>query len=210
MAELYLMTIEEAGKLTEEFCLKHYPERLEKAKKFRFRDDYLRCIGAGALLYGILNVNEDDIVTSKYGKPSDPAIKKCFSLSHSGDYVLLATDTAEVGADIQKINNKDTKVFRRACTEDEKKWLLENDREEFFTIWTLKESVMKLTGLGMSLDAGSFSVMPLIESGEMIFNDQKIYAITSSVQGYKIACCSLNPPDKTKPAVVTAGMFDSE
>ena len=210
MAKIYLMTMNEAEKLSLDFCLNHFPKRLERAKRFRFREDYLRCIGAGALLYGILSVNEDNLVTSENGKLSDPTISKSFSISHSGDYVLLCVDNAETGADIQLIDVKEVKLSKRVCTPDEAEWLKNRDSEDFFTIWTLKESVMKLTGLGMKLEVRSFSVLPLIERGEMYFKGKRIYSITDTIPGYSLSYCSLNPLEKTKPAVITAGMFDSE
>ncbi len=210
MADIYLMTINEADKLTEDFCLRHFPKRLERAKRFRFREDYLRCIGAGALLHGILSVNENNLVTSEYGKISDPTITKSFSISHSGDYVLLCVDNVETGADIQQIDVKDVKLSKRVCTYDEAEWLKKRDPEDFFAIWTLKECIMKLTGLGMKLEVQSFSVLPLIEKGEMFFEGKRIYSITDMLPGYSLSYCSLKPLDKTKPAVVTAGMLDSE
>ena len=78
-----------------------------------------------------------------------------FSLSHSGDYVLCAWDSSEIGVDLQCMDRevKDT-LAKKVMTEKEynaytdlPEW---EKKTEFYRIWTIKESYCKLTGKGLS------------------------------------------------------------
>lgn len=207
MAEIYLLTIKEAEKIPEGYCFEHFPERLMRANSFRRREDYLRCIGAGALLHGILGVREKDLVVSEFGKLSDPMLGRHFSLSHSGDYILLAVDKKELGADIEYIDPHHAEVAVRVCTNEELNWIRGRDPEAFFTLWTLKESVMKYTGRGMHLDAGSFSVLPLAEKGEMCFEGKRLYAKTKTAAQHRLSVCAESRLDGSSITAVTAEML---
>jgi len=195
MPELFLMTIEEAANIERDYCSEHFPKRLARADRFVRHEDYLRCIGAGALIFGILGLEEKDLKESKYGKLSAPQSGKCFSISHSGDYILLAVDDREIGADVELIDPRHETLADRVCLPDERNWLHGRGADAFFAVWTLKESMMKLTGRGMTMDAQSFSVLPLIENGEMLFEGSRIYAKTLSLGSYRLSVCAENRLD---------------
>ena len=75
------------------------------------------------------------------GKPyfvSRPDI--CFSLSHTDGFVLCAIGENEVGADIQVIRNIHPRLPERVCAAHEL------EQFDFFELWALKESVIKLFG----------------------------------------------------------------
>lgn len=204
MAEIYLLTTEEAAKIPGEYCLAHFRKRLARANRFLRREDYLRCIGAGALLHGILGVEEKNLVLSEYGRLSDPTLGSCFSISHSGSCILLAVDRGEIGADIEYIDPRHLDLADRVCLPEEADWLRGRGAAAFFTLWTLKESMMKLTGRGMRLDAQSFSVLPLITRGEMSFEGRKIYASTKTLGEYQLSVCAENPPGEPEIIRVSA------
>lgn len=94
------------------------------------------------------------------GKPYFENIPLFFSLSHSGEYVLCAVSSREVGADIQKIQPSDVmKLARRFFSEPEFCALecCESDREQqglFFGLWSRKEAYGKLTGEGIAAVLG--------------------------------------------------------
>lgn len=80
-----------------------------------------------------------------------------FSLSHSGDYVLCAWDLSEIGADLQCMGReiKDSLAKRTMTTEEYKAYSalpMQEQKKEFFKLWTIKESYCKLTGKGLSQD----------------------------------------------------------
>lgn len=86
-----------------------------------------------------------------------------FSLSHSGDRAVLAVSDAEVGADVERLRCFDhLALARRYFHPTEVAALLdlegEAQRWAFFLTWTLKESVVKALGLGLSVPLDSFAV----------------------------------------------------
>lgn len=84
-----------------------------------------------------------------------------FNLSHSGNYVLCVCGDERVGCDIQIIKSYNEKIAKRFFTCDEYNVLCVSDCKEtdFTRLWTLKESVLKLHGTGISggLDSFDFS-----------------------------------------------------
>lgn len=76
--------------------------------------------------------------TGKPFFPDRPDIH--FSLSHTASYVLCAVSEAPVGADIEAIRSVRPGVPERVCTPDELLLF------EFFELWTLKESFIKVSG----------------------------------------------------------------
>lgn len=84
-----------------------------------------------------------------------------FSLSHSGDYVILAVAGCRVGVDIEKVVSSAGFLEADCLTDQERAWLSEeNSDRAFFELWTGKESVMKATGLGFRLSPKSVDVAP--------------------------------------------------
>lgn len=127
--ELFLLNITDAlDKSKETKLTKLISEyRLSKLKKFVFREDYLRSFYAECLLRFILcqklelansNIN---ILYTKYGKPYIYGENIKFSISHSGDWVMVAISNMPVGVDIERIHHKDTYIIEKIFSSDEKK-----------------------------------------------------------------------------------------
>ena len=132
--------------------------------------DQARCLVAGLLLRTVCGVTADSQIG--FGENGKPHLKNgdmYFNISHSGDYVVLATADGEVGVDIEKVVPADDAVATRCFTEEERKWMQSQKHDEaFFTLWTAKESVMKGTGLGLSLPPETFCVLPIDTSPHYI------------------------------------------
>lgn len=100
-------------------------------------------------------VENPEIGFYEYGKPYfiQPAGWH-FSLSHSEEYAACALAREPVGVDIQKIRPVDTGVARRCFSEEEQQRLrlARAPEEELIRIWTLKEAVVKASGLGLRQD----------------------------------------------------------
>ncbi|MCR5603129.1 MAG: 4'-phosphopantetheinyl transferase superfamily protein [Lachnospiraceae bacterium] len=79
-----------------------------------------------------------------------------FSVSHSGDYAVCALDDHPVGIDVEVIGKESRNIAERFFARDELEYI--TDTGSFYHIWTLKESFMKVVGLGMRLPMDSFSV----------------------------------------------------
>ena len=132
--------------------------------------DKARCLVSGLLLRRICGIIEDSQLI--YGGNGKPYLKNStmhFNISHSDDYVVLATSNREIGVDIEKITSFEDKVAFRCLTKQEREWMVhEGGNEAFFRLWTAKESVMKASGLGFSLPPETFSVLPMDESAHHI------------------------------------------
>lgn len=104
----------------------------------------------------------------RYGEKGKPYFRDYpfyFNLSHSGDYVLCALSTKEVGADVQQHRaGAGGRIAARYFSEQERA-ALESCKgggdELFFRLWTRKEAYGKLTGEGI---AGTMGINLLPEA----------------------------------------------
>lgn len=115
-----------------------------------------------------------DIKTEPGGKPYADNLN--FSISHSGEMVLLAVSAYKVGVDIQKINkNQNLKSAKKILTPAEAENI---DVSTFFKYFTMKESYFKMTGEGLPLSPKPFT------------DFKKCYFKTWEKFGYAISVCS--------------------
>ena len=143
--------------------------RRDAADRLRFAKDRRLSVGAYSLLrYALIRAGEKGtfpIETGECGKPYFPDRPDiCFNLSHSGDVALCALSDTDVGCDVEAQRRPPLSVAKRYFSSSEKDYLAsartdEERAERFFRVWTLKESVMKATGLGFSLAPSSFSAV---------------------------------------------------
>lgn len=197
-AAIYKMTIEEAAQYSEEYCRLHFPLRYEKAMQFRFHEDRLRCIGAGALLYETLGLEDSDLRTGEYGKPLADACDLHFNLSHSGEYIVLATARTPVGVDIERLDRKPGRdpagLIRYVAAPEERDWIYQgaDDHEQakrFLQLWTMKESVVKALGEGLHRELSSFDVLPLLRGEEVRLDDQTLCGRMEMEDQYALSVC---------------------
>lgn len=193
MKDIYILPVSEAELITEEYCLENFPIRTKKAKGYRFREDKLRCIGAGALLCGIAGIKENELAYNEYGKPICNG--KNFSISHSGIYSVIALSDGIVGVDIERISRKHTGIAKRVCASDEMEWLEgttgeEEKTERFFKLWTVKESIMKAEGKGFAMDPRDFSILPIIEGGSAVVNGREYFGESFRLDDYILSVCN--------------------
>lgn len=179
-------------------------ERRAKADRFRFPKDRRLSVGAGALLMYALqkeNVGNVSIEVKPTGKPYLAGKESLFfNLSHSENMVMCAVADKEVGCDVERTTEFDGALASYVMTRQELQQIygLESEakqQEMFFRLWTLKESYMKATGLGIRLEPGNFgmkvekesiSVIPPVDEREFYF---KGYYMDD---GYCYSCCSLS------------------
>ena len=85
-----------------------------------------------------------------------------FSISHSGEFAMCVTGNENAGCDIEMISDKDIRVAKRilspAMYEEYPEMKREEQQRLFFSVWTIKESVMKAEGKGFLLSPGCIDV----------------------------------------------------
>ena len=149
--------------LSEERCAKMMRLRTPLKKKAS-AIAYLLLRLALSDVYGIEEVVEFDYIEK--GKPvlrNYPHIH--FNLSHSNSAVACVVSDVPVGVDVQHIAPISDKVARRVLTGDEYGKFKESriPDEYFCEIWTTKESFLKKTGQGISVDLRDLSADSLVE-----------------------------------------------
>ena len=156
-----------------------------------------------------------------YGKPSLEDMPLHFNISHAEDYVICAISACEIGCDIEKIRSADLRIAERFFCPEEYSHIAHqaSDAERdllFYRYWTLKESFIKATGMGLNLpfnefciELGEESLAEICEEIHAVLGeespdklgedihirqsfDQRKYSFTefSSISGYCCAVCT--------------------
>lgn len=95
------------------------------------------------------NISNYEIYYNKYGKPY---LNKglYFNISHTKNIVVCVLSDKEIGIDIEYLRYSDSIV--KKCFNQKEKEIIKNsnNKKEIFTIiWTIKESYVKLLGIGL-------------------------------------------------------------
>ncbi|MBO5209890.1 MAG: 4'-phosphopantetheinyl transferase superfamily protein [Lachnospiraceae bacterium] len=222
MIKTYLMDVRqlENEKVYEKAISFVSPYRRQKIALLKHQKDKNRSLGAALALHRALMEYglEERMMEYDNGEQGKPFFRYYpeifFSLSHSGDYAICSVGEAEIGNDIEKVKNGRLRVAERFFAEEENKWIMQAETEDemeerMFRLWTMKESFLKVTGLGMSLVLKDFTVS-IRENNEVSIgqhiNEKKYflkeYPMPTDVavnepyksavdEPYKIAVCSV-------------------
>ena len=192
---VYAISTETVRQLDWTPLVREMPERMARAEGFRFEKDRLLCVGGGFLMRQVVGIREGSrLRRGRYGKPFAPG-HPAFSLSHSGQWCILAKWESEVGVDIERIDEKHLTVAPTVCTPGELAWMNEDPLERFYLLWTWKESLIKAGG--MVLEPRVFDVLPFTEGRPVYLNGQPWYAASDSIAGYRFSACAAAPPSCT-------------
>lgn len=145
------------------------PERKAKALRFRRFEDQCRGLATGLLEsyvcrkeFGITNL-AGKIELGEQGKPyiiGQEETDYHYNISHSGGWIVCGASRMALGVDVEQEAKYREQVVKRFFPEQEKNDILgraEAERPKVFAeYWTMKESVMKYTGLGFALPIRKF------------------------------------------------------
>ena len=130
--------------------------RLSEIKNQEYKNSSLSAL---LCLHELLNVSgaaQDNlsICRTSGGKPYFASRDLFFSISHAKDTVAVALSNTSVGIDIEFIDERRDilSLSRRFFAPDEHKAISESNSpaEDFFSLWTKKEALAKITGEGLS------------------------------------------------------------
>ena len=178
-------------------------ERKNKVDQFKMDEDKRQSVCAGILLNDMLTrhgIKEHAMVTAykENGKPYFPQYPELqFNLSHSHGMVICSFSNREVGCDVEKRSAVRENVARRFFTSQEYQAIFikpagEEQEKEFYRIWTIKESFLKITGRGMSMALDEFQA-PLNDDShriQQVYYDFPIYVKEYELGNHQIAVCS--------------------
>lgn len=158
--------------------------RRQKIDRLISKESKIRSLAAGFLLLKALERRglSDSAVIYDGGKPCVARENVFFNLSHSGKRAMCVASENEVSCDCQEIGlyNKNLAkkyFFEREITAIE---MAEDKDAEFCRIWTLKESLLKLDGKGIS----GLKCVDTAADNECFFKEYELS------DGYKYTVCS--------------------
>ena len=162
------------------------PARRARAEQTRVVEDRLHTVAAGLLLRRVLGVTADQqLRTNEQGRPELAGEGPCFSLSHGGDFAVLAVCSGPVGVDIEPVGERiPIPVPRRFLHPEELAWLEEERTPARFAwLWTRLESALKADGRGFAAGERTFSVL----------EDGPWHVETLLWEGHCISCAAADP-----------------
>jgi phosphopantetheinyl transferase len=130
-----------------------------------------------------------------YGKNGKPYLQNeknlHFNISHSKDIAVLGIYYGSpIGIDVEFVDEKCDilPLMDLFMHEHEKKWVWETDTlNRFFVIWTLKEAILKKTGVGISNEG--FPTIEINAAGSHKHKDDGLYSLAISDGKYMISVC---------------------
>lgn len=134
------------------------PQKAARLQRMQFEDAKAGMTGELLLRYGlwkIFGIAPDTVETAvdSFGKPylvSHPDFH--FNVSHTGSHCICAVSDEPVGVDMEAVRPiRHQRLAERYFTEAELEdyYALGGDEDAFFTMWTRKEALGKLTGYGL-------------------------------------------------------------
>jgi len=169
----------------------------KRADRFRIEAARRRFIGARAFLRSVLGravgVDAEDITFSfgKYGKPGLASGGPYFNATDSGDVVVVALASAEIGVDVEVVRRLDRveRLARRVCTEREIEALEKVSNADrhaaLLRLWTCKEAGLKAIGTGLS--GGMRNVEVDLEPGQ----PPRLRRLCGEVDGWTLSAVDL-------------------
>ncbi len=160
LVRVYFCRAENFEHRYEEFLPLLPPARREKAERLLKKKDKLLSLMSGLLLVKILG--REACAQIKYNEHGKPYLEHgpCFSLSHSGNYAVIAVAENPIGVDVETVGDISDGIIYRCYTEKEQAFAALST-ENALRIWTAKETVLKLLGTGFALSPKNFCVLPL-------------------------------------------------
>ncbi|MFC6652703.1 4'-phosphopantetheinyl transferase family protein [Paenibacillus rhizoplanae] len=161
-------------------------------------------------------LEEIEISRDEYGKPFllSPPINLKFNISHSGDWVVVAIDSMEIGIDIEQIITMNLEIAERFFAQEEYKYIAkqssqEQKNEQFFRIWTMKESYIKRVGRGLDIPLDSFSTIINNEEATSIRVEENLRYLKTFRHdtNYFISVCSTTPFDVKNIEIIDIHSF---
>ena len=185
--------------------------RKEKIDRMVFPKDKRLSIGAGVLLDYALTlegISDRDIIYVQNQKPCLKNSNIRFNLSHSGNMVFCAVSDKDVGCDVEQITDIDMQIAARFFFHEEYEAISAcpdstSRNDLFFRYWTLKESFMKVTGLGFKLNLDDFCIdlrSDGIDVKQSVDSRNYYFKEYTADTGYEFSVCTADaPPDDSEP-----------
>lgn len=156
-------------------------------------------LGRVLLSYVLSENDRNEKLSFTYGSNGKPYLRDSrafFNISHSGDYVVCSISESEIGCDVQTVGKYNPRIAERFFTEKEKLFLEESENQphDFTKLWTLKESVLKKTGEGITKGLDSFCFADCLKENN--FKKFGYHFRVSERTGAYVSVCSDRPENE--------------
>lgn len=180
------------------------PERITKINGYIHEKDKILSLMAEMIArYDICRkgIADNDSIKFSYGAYGKPFLENNtdyhFSYSHTDGCIAFASDSCEIGADVELCRETELGFAEFILTADEKEYMKKSfDRiSDFYRIWTAKESYLKYLGVGLYREMSSFSIF-----------DRKIseHIYTGFFNRYAFSVCTERKiSHDTEPEIIT-------
>ncbi len=165
--------------------------RKEKIDRLSLENDKRLSLGAWIALERAMESAgvKGEVALSENGKPYLRDNELHFNLSHSGELAICAISENPVGVDIEKIREVDLKLTEKVFGKKEKMSL-----EDFFKMWTRKESFLKCLGEGFKSKKTKTDL-----SQDRVETENKVFFLETLLFGdYVISVCTRDKKEKHK------------
>ena len=123
----------------------------------KWEDAHRSILGKALLIEGLneynhSNISLTDLNYTAFQKPYF-ANGIHFNISHSGNYIVCAISTTEVGIDVEEIKDIPLSDFKELFSPEELKLIFKDPYKygPFYTLWTQKEAFLKAIGVGLNM-----------------------------------------------------------
>ena len=165
--------------------------------ELRFRQEHDRWLSLAAyrLLQRALRVEYGITVAPEFefdkrGKPSLIRHQKIFfNMSHCHEAAACVVGSASVGIDVESLDHYDEELMKMVMNAEEQQQISASPdpRIAFIRLWTMKESLLKMTGEGLSSDLRN-----VLKNSPDIKNDACYFHTTVYPQFVCTVCYSKN------------------
>ncbi|WP_152537427.1 4'-phosphopantetheinyl transferase family protein [Aquimarina pacifica] len=179
--------------------MKKLPIEFQKINKqfVKWQDRHANLFGKLLLMEGLKKVVlESDLNKIKYTKYNRPYIDDSidFNISHSGEYVVCAIGkNVRLGIDVEKIAEVDFNDFQGVMTPEE--WEIihvsEDSKRSFFNYWSIKESMIKADGRGVSIPLQEIR----IEDNQVSYKNKRWHQFNFQMDEAYSSCLTVNIPE---------------
>lgn len=130
------------------------PQRYQQAIQYKNPFMHWACLKTFEMLFALLQREGVEItppITLSYntnGKPSLDGIDVHFNISHCKKALLVGINDTPIGVDIEDLSRKVNPIlYDRVLSPQERQQV--RTPQDFLTLWTRKEAVLKLRGIGL-------------------------------------------------------------
>lgn len=174
-------------------------EDREKILRYKRTEDRLRCACGRIMIRALAAENGDQdnrLVIHESGKPSFERGMNRFNLSHSGDWVVLASGLLPVGVDVERREKIDWESMSYLFSEREKEMIrtCSDQLRCFYRVWTVNEAFAKSEGKGLSMLEEESPQIDYVE-GIIEYRSRKKVIQTWEKPEYTVSFCSEEPAD---------------